>query len=335
MSEQGKETGELYALRSIVEASEASLAFFDTELRLVTANNKRLGELGLSESPKNGESLSAILAPEPWERCRPLLERCLAGEAQRFGDATRNGQPEQEVSYLPSRDGRGRVIGVVEVRVDRAERSGIEKRLADRELELANAIAELKRLTTTDSLSGALNRGAILAALEEEIRRSVRYERPLALILFDLDRFKLVNDIHGRAAGDEAIKRFSSICRASFRNTDYVGRYGGEEFLALLPEVGTQGAIEAAERVRTAMQSERFKPQAYAAPWGNTCLDKADGTAKKDPAACEEEFTVTASAGVVAWEKGSDSDRLLAAVDSALYRAKERGRNRVEAHARH
>lgn len=189
----------------------------------------------------------------------------------------------------------------------------LEKLLAEKEAALEVAQAELRRLSTTDSLSGLLNRNAILSALEEEIRRAGRYGRPLGLVLFDLDHFKFVNDIHGREVGDEALRRFASICRASFRSTDYVGRYGGEEFLAILPEVDSAGAAEAAERVRAALMAERFK-----------------GSAKASSGETNVEFTLTVSAGVAGWEEVVDSDRYLANADSALYRAKEKGRNRVE-----
>jgi diguanylate cyclase (GGDEF)-like protein len=213
---------------------------------------------------------------------------------------------------------------IVEAPAARAKRDVpfLERLLAEKEAALVRAETELRRLATTDSLSGLLNRNAILSALEEEIRRAERYGRPLGLILFDLDHFKFVNDIHGREAGDEALKRFASICRSTFRNTDYVGRYSGEEFLAILPEVTASGALEAAERVRSTLQAERFQGKA----------EEGASLSGQKPAA---EFTVTVSAGVAGWEDVVDSDKYLANADAALYRAKEKGRNRVELGARH
>ncbi len=332
MSETHKNQDELLALRSIVEASPASLAFIDREYRLVAANRRRLSELGLKAGQGIGTSLSSLMSSELFERRAPHFEACLGGASQRFMELSPDGKVVDEVNLQPVRGDGGEVCGIVESRLHRETKESLERRLDEREHALVEAENELRRLSTTDSLSGSLNRGAILAALEEEIRRALRYDRPLSLVLFDLDHFKLVNDIHGRAAGDEAIRRFSAICRASFRNTDYVGRYGGEEFLAVLPEVESRGAIEAAERVRTSLQSERFRSVAVQAPWGD-----GSGQGKENPAHSlgGDEFTVTASAGVAGWEKGVDSDRLLASVDAALYRAKEHGRNRVEPGLRH
>ena len=187
----------------------------------------------------------------------------------------------------------------------------LRQRLEERELALADLGTQLERITRTDPLSGALNRRAILDVLEGERRRAERYGRPLAIILLDLDRFKLVNDMHGPAAGDEAIGRLAGICRAALRGTDFIGRYDGEEFLAVLPEVGRDGALVAAERIRAAMQAERFS-------------------------AGESSFTVTVSGGIaeLAQGKGLDLDRILANADAALSEAKGRGRNRVEVHGR-
>jgi len=187
-----------------------------------------------------------------------------------------------------------------------AEREAL---LAKRNGELADLGAELKRITRTDGLSGALSRAAALEALEAERLRAERYGRPLSVILLDLDRFKLVNDMHGPAAGDEAIRRLAGICRDCLRGTDLLGRYGGEEFLAILPEVGGEGALVAAERIRSAMQAERF-------------------------AAGDARFTVTVSGGVAALEAKWDLDRFLANADAALYKAKEGGRNRIAAYGR-
>lgn len=179
--------------------------------------------------------------------------------------------------------------------------------------ELERALADIERLGSTDTLSGAMNRPAVIASLEEEIVRADRYGRPLAVALFDLDHFSLVNDFHGHETGDEVIRRFARTCRASFRTTDRVGRYGGEQFLVVLPEGSVAAAAEAAERARSALAAERFEP----------------GRDSRD-----ERFSVTASAGIAAWEPGLAPDELLARADAALHRAKTHGRNRVELHGR-
>ena len=314
---------DLCTFRTIVETSSSSFAFIDKDLRLVAANRKRRDELGIAETSTGRRHLADLISKPVFERKEPLLRRCLAGEALCFKEPTGDGAGEQQVHYLPSKDRDGEILGLVELRVDKSDDEVLERKLEEKERALESREAELKRLSIVDSLSGSLNRGAVLGALEEEIRRAARYGRPLAIVLFDLDHFKLVNDIHGRAAGDEAIQRFSAICRASFRNTDYVGRYSGEEFLVILPEIPIQGAIEAAARVRTALQSERFTATALSA------YDAGGAPAES------HEFTVTVSAGIAGLEEGMSSDQLLANADAALYRAKEKGRNRVEIAGRH
>lgn len=194
--------------------------------------------------------------------------------------------------------------GTAEIGRLRAEVTRLGALVAEREAALADLRAELNRLTRIDGLSGALTRAAALEALETERQRAERYGRPLAVILLDLDRFKLVNDMYGPAAGDEAIRRLAGICRQNLRGTDLLGRYGGEEFLAVLPEVGGEGAVLAAERIRSAMQAERF-------------------------AAGGASFTVTVSGGVASLEGRCDLDRFLANADAALYKAKQNGRNRI------
>jgi diguanylate cyclase (GGDEF)-like protein len=320
------------ALRAMLDATSSRIAFWDRDLRLVAATAARRAELaaalaagGKTEgAAPEGLALASLLASDLYRLESPRFVACLEGQAQGFSAAT----SEEEVSLVPARLATGEVFGLVETRRARGALGEHERLLKERERELETAFLEMKRLATTDSLAGSLNRGAILATLEEEIRRAARYDRPLALILFDLDRFKLVNDIHGRTTGDAVIRRFSSICASSFRNTDFFGRYGGEEFLAVLPEVPATGAVVAAERVRLALQNERFRAAELQGAVGHG--GALAGTA--DPGS---EFTVTVSAGVAGWEKGLDSDNFLASVDAALYRAKEKGRNRVEAGGRH
>ncbi len=308
---------ELGALRAIVDASGASMAFFDRNLRIVAANRRMKGELGLPEEGKEALSLPAILDGASFGKLEPRLKACLAGEAQDFLEESKAG-PSTQVRYIPALSPEGEVVGVVALRKTAEPLEIQERNLAIREEALNVREAEFRRQSTTDALSGALTRGAILLLLEEELRRANRYGRPFALVLFDLDHFKLVNDIHGRSAGDETIRRFASICRATFRNTDYLGRYGGEEFLGILPEVDGEGGLLAAERVRIALQAERFR---IPRPLGASSI--------------EDEFTVTVSSGVAGFEKGYDSDTMLAATDKALYKAKDKGRNRSELHGRH
>jgi len=312
-------------LSTVIESAPCFIAYLDRDLRFVFANSTYATQFGRPIGEIVGKEYRQLLAPEVAAEREPLFARCLAGETVYFkGRGPLPDGPVKDIHGLmaPVRDAAGESKGLVVVLVDDTASRRLERELEakNRELEAMNRELEamneeLKRLATTDSLSGALNRGAILSILDEEIRRASRYGHELAVVLFDLDHFKLVNDIHGHAAGDETIRRFSEICKRSFRGTDSFGRYGGEEFLAVLPESTVDGALDAAERARQAMAAERFSPTLVS--------PKESG-----------DFAATASAGVASWEAGLDADQLLARADNALYRAKTRGRNRVEAHGR-
>ncbi len=305
-------------LATILEAAPCFIAYLDRAGRFVFANRMYAEQFDLPLERIIGRDFSELLDPEVAKERAPLLERCLSGETVFFsgtGPVPAKHIKEVHGIFAPVKGQSGEVVGAVVVLVDDTEHRALERELEAKNRELAAANAELKRLATTDSLSGALNRGSILAALDEEIKKAARYRHGLSIVLFDMDHFKLVNDLHGHAAGDEVIRRFAEVCRRSFRETDSFGRYGGEEFLAVLPESDERGAFDAAERARAAMAAERFAP-----PPG------APSGAPPDAG----EYAATVSAGVASWEDGLDADMLLARADAALYRAKARGRNRVE-----
>jgi len=165
---------------------------------------------------------------------------------------------------------------------------------------------QLERLATTDSLTGALNRGRFMARAADEVMRSLRYGRALSAIMLDIDHFKKINDTHGHATGDEAIRSVVRVCRSLVRGADILGRLGGEEFAILLPETPPQGAVLLAERLRRALAV----------------------TEVRIPGGVGVTFTV--SVGVSALRPGEEAvSALLARADEALYRAKNGGRNRV------
>ena len=163
----------------------------------------------------------------------------------------------------------------------------------------------LERLSSTDALTGLCSRRHVEGALRIEFMRAVRYGTPLSVILADVDHFKQVNDRHGHTAGDRVLRAVGETFRARLRTTDVAGRYGGEEFLLILPE-GVEGARAAAERWRRDLEAQRFPLE--------------DGGS----------LGVTISAGVATHRPGmKDAEALVAAADVALYEAKSRGRNRV------
>jgi diguanylate cyclase (GGDEF)-like protein/PAS domain S-box-containing protein len=164
---------------------------------------------------------------------------------------------------------------------------------------------ELKRVATTDMLTGAYNRMKFDDIMAMEVERVKRFEHPLAIIFLDTDRFKEINDSYGHLTGDNILKTLAGLLREQIRTIDYLVRWGGDEFVIIVPETGLQSAVSLAERIRKAMGSYRF--------------DKAG--------------RITASFGVEELKKDDDVDSVLNRADNALYKAKSKGGNRVEINA--
>ncbi|RLA38207.1 MAG: GGDEF domain-containing protein [Gammaproteobacteria bacterium] len=166
-------------------------------------------------------------------------------------------------------------------------------------------LLRLYRQATRDPLTGLFNRRALMGRLDEEMERSERYKRKLTVLLFDLDKFKRVNDTLGHLAGDAVLRHFAKVVEAALRRSDLVGRYGGEECLAVLPETTPERGCEVAERIRA---------DCHAAP-----AITSDGI----------EVRFTTSIGVATLLPGEDSEGLIGRCDDSLYKAKETGRDRV------
>ncbi len=167
--------------------------------------------------------------------------------------------------------------------------------------ERKRAEEEINLLATTDSLTGIANRRAFSAQLEKELERAKRYDTPLSLIMYDIDYFKRVNDTFGHDAGDAVLQALTAVVKANIRAVDVVARWGGEEFLILMPQSDGTAVQDAAEKLRQAVIHHPF----------------------------EQIGNLTVSFGVTAFEPQDDSNTFLKRVDDALYQAKENGRNRV------
>jgi diguanylate cyclase (GGDEF)-like protein len=171
-------------------------------------------------------------------------------------------------------------------------------------LEVSRLYEIVELQATQDEMTGLANRRAIASMLQREVGRAKRGNAACSIAVFDIDYFKQVNDTYGHPAGDQVIKWVAKVIDDSIRPYDTLGRYGGEEFLLLIPGAGPDGAIAVAERARIAIERQ-------------PCI--VDG----------EPLRITVSAGVATSSPDRDADALLRLADEALYRAKETGRNRV------
>ena len=183
-----------------------------------------------------------------------------------------------------------------------ALRNDLEQRVSDRTRELEDANQRLAEASRTDSLTGLPNRRGFLDMGNIELQRSA----DCSVVMVDLDHFKEINDRHGHAGGDVLLKEAASCLRRVLRAEDLVARWGGEEFILLLPNTNTGAAVTMAEKARAALAASAFE---------------RNGTIE----------TITASFGIAQHRQDRSLEATIAAADEALYRAKEGGRNRIEA----
>ena len=302
-----RDEGEAYALvkqhleRSIPEAAVIVLSRNNSANRLISATSV----------PKDSPLTAALADAEP-ESC---LSVRLAREYRRGTGADPLltcdicGVAAGEITCVPSLVS-GEVIGAVLIEhpapLDREQRDSVSDSVAQAAPVLANlrnlAIAETR--AATDALTGLPNRRACQDNLKRLVAHASRSVSALSAILLDLDRFKQINDRDGHEVGDDVLAAVGEVLAGSVRASDFAGRYGGEEFLILLPDTDTDGALQTAEKVRAAIET--------------IDVPKVEGK-------------VTASCGVAAYPTDAlDADTLVRMADRALYAAKAAGRNRVE-----
>lgn len=182
------------------------------------------------------------------------------------------------------------------------------KRIVRLERSLRAANEENRRLSITDPLTGAYNRRYLMEQLPREIDRAARYGRSLTVVMCDVDHFKSINDTHGHQIGDEVLKWFVSKLQQTVRQADWVARFGGEEFIVVLPETPLDQGARVAEHLRAQVASQPFVTESAT-------------------------FPVSASFGATGWNgcvpKDVTFDALMAQCDACVYESKAGGRNRV------
>lgn len=214
-----------------------------------------------------------------------------------LADATRTGLLRQAYSVLKEHQRQTEQIDVLRRYLQLLETN-------NRETDLE--FTRVRQLSLTDELTGLSSRRAFLNRLEDEIERVQRYYTPLALAMLDLDGFKEINDRYGHAAGDEVLRTYAKKILSAFRRHDQIARFGGEEFVILLPNTELDGAVWALKKAQAQVHRTTFS---------------IDGTAVALP---------TFSAGITHYVPNEPAASFVKRADSAMYRAKEMGKNRIE-----
>ncbi len=288
-------TGSFY--RSLLESLGAAVVMVDTDWRVTYRNAyaERLRCLLLDDLTPDPDCDS--LAAEQQDRIVSHYNRVIAsGRPGRFEHwAVDQNKRERLIAWStsPLFNGGGAISHLVSVGIDVTDSRSAEDKL--------------KAQATTDGLTGAYNRHHFSHLAGQAFVHARRYHRPLTVMMVDADHFKRVNDGHGHGTGDRVLKLLAGICHDTLRRVDILGRYGGEEFIVVLPETPLEPAAESAERLRRAIET--------------SSVEAPDGSP----------VTVTVSIGLAELQEADRSlESLMQRADEALYRAKEQGRNRVE-----
>jgi len=282
--------------RTAFELADIGIGVVDQDGRFLAVNKKLAGIFGISKEEFLGMQLSSLHVPRGDSTLRSPTTAELRSDTspvvieKRF--ISREGKTLWvEISYAPFPGKNGAEGCVV------ASFHAITKRKL---LQFA-----LEKQASLDSLTKTLNRVSFAERAGVELLRSGRHGYKLSMVMIDLDNFKAVNDTYGHAAGDEVLSIFGDITRTCLRIGDLFGRWGGEEFLILLPDTGSFGAEHVSERIRASLEAHKF-------PSG---------------------VRVTASLGVVSQRPGESFAGLVDRADAAMYQAKQTGRNRVVTNA--
>ncbi|MBS97288.1 MAG: GGDEF domain-containing protein [Oceanospirillaceae bacterium] len=191
-----------------------------------------------------------------------------------------------------------KVVGAIETLVIITDRKKAEQQLVENE-------RRYRELSVTDDLTQLYNARQLRREINRQIELCQRYQQPMSLAMMDLDHFKQLNDNHGHLFGDEVLRKFAEIIRHNLRHSDDGFRYGGEEFIVLMPFIDEAAALQATERIH-----QRFCDTPFLTPGGETIY-------------------LTVSAGITRINPDDDYDSLLRRADTALYEAKKLGRNRI------
>lgn len=295
----GKKARLAHICTQIVEQAEDAIIIIDASHGIISFNEGAERMFGYSEKEMLGERLDALI-PERFQMQHDvMIDEFGAGSV----DVRHMGKRSRQI-YGRRKDGAEFIASAQIMRLGAKDQRFYAAVMRDVS-ESKRTEEELLRLAATDPLTGALNRREFTLLAEREALRSNRYHHPLSLLMLDLDHFKRLNDTYSHAAGDKVLQRFTTLCINALRNVDIFGRWGGEEFVALLPETDIEGAAVIGERLRKIV--------------ADSVLSYHD-----------HKITFTVSVGVAQFKDGESSlDGPLSRADSAVYDAKKAGRNRI------
>jgi len=296
------------ALNDMAAQLEARLAELEAERGRVRDALARFGEA--LTATHDSKQLLSIIAATAAEATAARGSRIVLPDGTVVASGDADGEGERLILPLTAS---GERFGTLELMGDsfsKEQRMNAASLAAHAVVALENARLHgmVERQALVDGLTGLANRRAAADALHVEAARAERLETPLSVVLADLDGFKDVNDEHGHAVGDAVLRAFAEVLRDTLRESDLAGRWGGEEFLLLLPGADEEGAAQLAERVRIGLAARR--------------IPSVPG------------LRVTASFGVAEYAGEANTEQLVAAADDALYRAKRGGKDRVVPAAR-
>ena len=292
------------ALNDMAAQLEARLAELEAERGRVREALARFGEaLAATHDEKQ---LLRVIAAAAAEATSARGSRIVTADGSVVATGDANAVGERLIVPLTASSERFGTLELVSDSFSKEQRMNAASLAAHAVVALDNARLHgmVERQALVDGLTGLANRRAASDALHAEAARAQRLETPLSVVLADLDEFKDVNDVHGHAVGDEVLRVFAEVLRETLRESDVASRWGGEEFLLLLPGADEEGAAQLADRVRRGLAARN--------------IPGVPG------------LRVTASFGVAEYAGETNTEQLVAAADSALYRAKRAGKDRVE-----
>jgi len=293
----GKKTKLSHLCYELITQAEDGVIVIDSAHRIVLFNAAAEQMFGYTEKEMEGERLDALM-PERFQLQHDILiDEFGAGIAE-----TRTTHRRGRQIFGRRKDGVEFMAEAQILRLGTKNNRYFAAFFRDVS-ESRQTEEELLRLASKDPLTGAYNRREFTVMAEREALRSHRYHHSLSLMMLDIDHFKRLNDTFGHSAGDKILQRFTAICTNTLRNADIFGRWGGEEFVALLPETDIDGAAVIAERLRKLI--------------GENVLSFND-----------QKITFTVSVGVVQYKDGETGiEGPITRVDGAVYDAKKAGRN--------